>query len=132
MEKEYAPYSKWFGSAFFRIPGTQDIIDPLKDVMRAENWRKREEHLSFAYRAVARMHNSLRITAEVPTDVSSFYERPFQVLHSQDIARAIRDTIEDEEVKALPFGLGKIDQISDNTDLLSYSERFRKTSALYR
>jgi hypothetical protein len=131
MEKEYAPYSKWFGSAFFRIPSAQDVIDPLKNALKAENWRKREEHLSFAYRAVAQLHNSLGITAEVPTDVSPFYERPFQVLHSQEIARAIWDTIEDEEVKALPYGLGKIDQISDNTDVLSYVPRFQKTNALY-
>lgn len=47
------------------------------------------------------------------------------------IASAIWDTIEDAEVQALPYGLGKIDQYVSSTDVLSHTERCRKQAVLY-
>ena len=49
----------------------------------------------------------------------------------ETIAIEIWEGIQDEEVKALPYGLGKIDQYVDSTDVLSNSGRCRRLSALY-
>jgi hypothetical protein len=54
------------------------------------------------------------------------------VIHGDTIARAIWEVIEDPEVKRLPYGVGKVDQYVDSTDILSHSGRCRNLSALYR
>jgi hypothetical protein len=55
------------------------------------------------------MHNKLRITKPVPTKVRNFHNLPFKIIGGSKIADAIWKSIDDEEVKALPFGVGKVD-----------------------
>ena len=131
MEKQYAPYSKWFGTAFAQLACADRLTPIFEGLLRSANWREREGHLCDACEIVAAMHNDLGITDPVPTKVSPFYDRPFMIIQAESIARAIWGTIEDEEVKALPFGVGKVDQYVDSTDILSHSGRCRKLDVLY-
>jgi hypothetical protein len=77
------------------------------------------------------MHNDLGITSPVLAKATPFHDRPFPVIHGDVIAGSIWRTIEDTEVKALPFGVGKIEQCIDSTDILSHVGRSRALSALY-
>jgi hypothetical protein len=77
------------------------------------------------------MHNDLGITPPVLARVSQFHGRPFLVIQGEAIARAIWDVIEDEVVRALPYGVGKVDQWVDSTDILSSTPRWRLLRALY-
>jgi hypothetical protein len=77
------------------------------------------------------MHNGLGITEPVPTKVSPFHSRPFIVIHADAIAKAIWEAIEDGEVRALPYGVGKVDQVVDSTDVLSHTARCRRLASLY-
>jgi len=104
----------------------------LERVLHASSWQEREKGLRAAYELVAARHNDLGITASVPDKVSQFHDRPFMVIQGGDIAQLIWDTIEDPAVRALPFGAGKLDQIVDSTDILSYPERFWKLKELYQ
>jgi len=131
MEKEYAPYSKWFGSVFAQLNCADRLTPILEDALRSREWPERERGLVTAYEIMAIMHNNLRITEPVPERVSQFYNRPFMVIQGESIARAIWEAINDKEVKTLPYGVGKVDQYVDSTDILSHTERFRKLGALY-
>ncbi|MGB0385342.1 MAG: DUF4037 domain-containing protein [Ardenticatenaceae bacterium] len=131
MEKQYAPYPKWFGSAFAQLSCAPRLTPIFERVLRAKTWPEREKNLTIAYELVATMHNELQITESVVTQVSPFHNRPFMVIQGGAIASRIWDAIEDEQVKALPHGVGKVDQYVDSTDVLSNTERFRKLSALY-
>jgi hypothetical protein len=132
MEKQYAPYPKWFGSAFARLGCAPRLAPVLERVLAATEWQDRERHLNVACEIVAVMHNDLAITAPVPTRVSRFHDRPFLVIQGESIATEIWEAIQDEKVRALPYGVGKIDQYVDSTDVLSNSGRCHKLSALYR
>ena len=131
MEKQYAPYPKWFGSAFAQLSCSATLMPIFERVLRAKRWPEREQHLTQAYEFVATMHNQLHITKPIATQVSPFFSRPFMVIQGGAIGRQIWNAIEDEEVKALPYGVGKVDQYVDSTDILSNKERFRALSALY-
>jgi hypothetical protein len=131
MEKDYAPYSKWFGSAFAQLGCAPFLTPVLERVLRSSGWRERERNLTVAYEGVATMHNALGITAPVSTKVSQFYDRPFDVIQADFIAQAIWQAIQKEQIKALPYGVGKVDQYVDSTDILSNTERSRRLSALY-
>jgi hypothetical protein len=132
MERRYAPYAKWFGTAFGRLECAPGLGSVLQRALRAGSWKEREEHLSRAYETVAGMHDALGITPPLEAKVSPFHGRPFLVIHAERFARAIEDVIEDPRVRALPKGVGAVDQVTDNTDVLARPEVYGRLRALYR
>ncbi|MBK8022075.1 MAG: DUF4037 domain-containing protein [Chloroflexi bacterium] len=119
MERRYAPYSKWFGTAFQRLACAVDLTAPLWRAQRAETWPEREAALGEAFAVLARMHNGLGITPAMPEATSPFFGRPFQVIHGSDFADALIEQIADPLVKAIAerSRIGSVDQFSDSTDL---------------
>src|SRR5207245_8017747 len=69
MERRYAPYSKWFGTAFSRLESAYALSPVLDKVLSSASWQEREAHLSEAYRIVAERHNALGITRPLETKV---------------------------------------------------------------
>jgi len=131
IERQYAPYIKWLGTAFQRLDCGQDLTPVLRRVLQAETWQQRQEHLSAAYEHTARMHNALRLTAHLDPKVSPFHGRPFLVLHAERFSEALCAQIQDREVRALPKYLGGIDQFVDSTDVLSGPQKAAKVKAMY-
>jgi len=122
MEKKYAPYPKWFGSAFQKLACAPALTPALRRAQAAETWQEREAALSEAYVLLSKMHNILGLTDPLPKQVGSFHERPFQVIHADAFSQAILSKINDPEVKRISEKglIGSIDQFSDNTDLRSH------------
>ncbi len=121
IEKQYAPYAKWFGTAFKRLRCGEDLWPILWHAQQAATWRERERALAQAYVILARRHNMLGITRKLPETVSHFYSRPFQVIHGGRFAQVCVEQITDPEVKQIASrGLvGNVDQWSDSTDIES-------------
>jgi hypothetical protein len=125
MERCYAPYVKWFGTAFAQLDCAADLQPVLTQVLSAETWHERQTHLTTAYEYAARKHNALGITEPVEPKVSPFFDRPFLVIHGERFADALRAQIEDKEVLALPVHLGSVDQFTDSTDAQKYLDRIK-------
>lgn len=121
IEKQYAPYPKWFGTAFQRLRCADVLTPSLWRAQRAETWQAREAALNEAYETLARAHNALGITAPVPETVAPFHGRPFNVIEGSRIADAIRAQITDPAVQRIAAHhlIGSLDQWSDSTDLRS-------------
>ncbi|QBD75227.1 DUF4037 domain-containing protein [Ktedonosporobacter rubrisoli] len=119
MEKRYAPYAKWFGTAFTRLHCAQSLGPILWRAQQASSWKEREEALCRAYEQLAHMHNALGLTQKLPETVSPFFERPFQVIHGELFAQALLKQISDPAVQRIARQrlIGNIDQWSDNTDI---------------
>ncbi|HLJ32269.1 MAG TPA: DUF4037 domain-containing protein [Ktedonobacteraceae bacterium] len=133
MEKRYAPYPKWFGSAFRQLSCAQHFVPILWRVQQSSTWQEREAAFSEAYAVLASMHNALGITETLSATVSSFHDRPFNVIHGEIIAQAILKQITSPQVKHLVTRhlIGSVDQFSDSTDLLSSSEHRLLLRKLY-
>jgi Domain of unknown function (DUF4037) len=114
MERRYAPYAKWYGTAFARLVCAADLSPILWKVLRAETWPERESALMAAYEQVAAMHNALGITEPVPTEVRQMWKRPFKVLWG-DFPGALSAQIKDPAVKRIAerWPGGGIDQIRE-------------------
>ncbi len=121
MEEQYAPYPKWFGTAFARLACAQTLSPSLRRAQFAETWAEREQGLTEAYQLVAAMHNALEITEALPATVRDFFGRPFKVIALQGFADALRARIADPAVQRIAKRglIGGVDMISDNTDILS-------------
>ena len=127
MEKQYPPYPKWFGTAFARLSGVEELLPLLQRVLSAPSWSERQEFLVPAYEIVAAKHNALQVTQVLPAKVSPFYDRPFLVIHGGRFAHALREQIGDPLVKQIAekWLIGNVDQFSDSTDLLKKARSLR-------
>ena len=131
LERRYAPYIKWFGTAFSRLPCGATLDPVLQRVLEASGWQEREGHLSAAYRIVATLHNALGVTAPLDAEVSSYYDRPFLVIHADRFVTALREAIADERVRAIAPLIGGVDQWVDSTDVLERTHLYRHLRAIY-
>jgi hypothetical protein len=131
MERQYAPYSKWLGTAFAQLDCAEPLAPIFDQILCADHWQDRETHLSAAYGIVAQMHNALRITDPLPTAVSPFHSRPYLVIHGDAFQEAIRAAITDEAVRSLPAHLGAADQFVDSTDVLDSVARCTQIRCMY-
>ncbi|MFJ9953397.1 DUF4037 domain-containing protein [Kitasatospora sp. NPDC091207] len=117
LERRYAPYTKWLGSAFAQLEAAERLTPSLRGALAATDYPDRERHLCDAYETVARMHNAAGLTAPVESARRPYHGRPFLVLHAERFARALAATLTDPQLRGLPL-TGSVDQWADSTDLL--------------
>lgn len=120
MEKQYAPYPKWFGTAFGKLKCGRELTPILRDIHLAKTWEDREKHFAAAWERVGAVHNTLGITQPLQMTVSAFHTRPYMVCNAGEFGEAIRAQIKDPALSRLASrGLfGGIDQMSDSTAIL--------------
>lgn len=131
METEYAPYSKWYGTAFSQLKCAKKLSPVLDKILAAKEWKEREKYFSRAYKIVAQMHNSLKLTRPIATDVSGFYNRSYLVIHGDIFAGELKKKIKDPAVKRIPADIGSVNQLSNTVDLLDNNELLKRMKILY-
>jgi len=131
LERRYAPYSKWLGSAFQELGVGAAIGGALTAALAAENYANRESALVVAVEELATRHNTLGITRTVEARTRLFYERPYRVLRSGRFAEACLERISDPWLRSLPL-TGAIDQFVDSTEVLTRQETFTAVGTVYQ
>ena len=132
MERKYAPYTKWFGTAFSKLNCASELGPIFKDVLLSPTWKEREENLARAFRVIAPMHNALKITRPIEEDVSNYHGRPYRIFDSSDLIPDILNRFTDDEVRSIKHGLGSLNQIIDTTDQLSRGPLVEILKAIYK
>ncbi len=132
MEKRYAPYSKWFGTAFSLLACASRFQPVFEGVWQAAAWQERQDALCQAYALAAATHNDLGITPPLPAQVSSFHGRPFRVIHGDVFAQSIRQAIHSEAVRSLPPFVGSVNQFVDSVDVIDNLELCRRLQDIFR
>jgi hypothetical protein len=132
MEKQYAPYSKWLGTAFARLECGPRLSPLFTQVLAASPWTERQKHLDKAYLILAETHNELGLTDPLDSKISDFSNRPYHVLFADRFADAIKEVITDETIKNINFDIGGVDQFADCTDLSSNPQLTRKLRLIYQ
>jgi hypothetical protein len=130
IDRRYAPYQKWLGTAFARARHEDDLPLRLAAAVAARDVTARESALAGAYTLLARRHNATRITEPLDIATRSYHDRPAQVLMADRFAEACLATVTDPELRDLPL-VGGVDQAVDSVDLLTAPQRWRRLAALY-
>ena len=118
IEREYAPYSKWLGTAFARLRCGPELLPDMQAALRAPDWPARERALTALMPKIAERFNALGVVPAIDPTVRPYFKRPFLVLGSGRFADTCYAAIDDPDVARLPQGVGAIDQWVDNTDVL--------------
>lgn len=113
IERCYAPYPKWFGSAFARLGCAPQLEPMLTAVLVADDWRTRESRLADACRFVANLQVDLGVPGAVAPEEGRLHDRPYRFVDTLRIGDSIQAEIGDAWLKGLP-GFGGADQILGN------------------
>lgn len=121
MERTYAPYPKWFGSAFQNLNCAVNLNSIFEMVLKTSTWTKRQATLNEAYERVVNMHNELHITPPQASKARRFFGRPFEVISTGEISASIIHSIQNLDVRRIAEKglIGSVDLFSDNTDLIT-------------
>lgn len=131
MERKYAPYSKWFGTAFSRLDCARVLGPVLEGALSGRDWREREAALSKAYTHVAEMHNKLGITRALDTGVANYYNRPYRVIRANRFAEEIQRLVAGDRVLEVAARIGSVNQFLDSTPVGDSLELTRRMRNLY-
>lgn len=114
LERRYAPYSKWFGTAFAWLTCAPAMTPLLQRVVRAEGWREREEALLVVHDELVGLHDALGLTEPATRSVEQMWGRPFRAGWS-NCAELLRAQIHDPDIVRVAerWPVGPVDQFRD-------------------
>lgn len=131
QRRAYAPYPKWLGSSFARHEEDSALATALIAAVAADSAQERQNALVGALVQLSRRHDLLHVTAPMLSRVERFFDRPYPVIWSERIARALHGAIRSPLERALPFGLGGIDELTNATDALKNIDLREAIAATY-
>ena len=130
LQKRYAPYQKWLGTAFRSLLHTDDLPAQLRAALHAPDSERRQAHLAEAYRSVAHRHNAAGITPLLDPRTRRYHGRPAQVLMAERFAAASLEAVHDPWLRSLPL-VGAVDQFVDSSDVLANPVLWRRAASVY-
>jgi hypothetical protein len=119
LERRYAPYSKWLGTAFARLDSAATVGPLLTTALAADRWPAAEQAMVGAYQEVATRHNRLGLTEPLDPSPRPFHDRPYLVLDADRFVTACLAAMADRALASFQ-PIGAIDQFVDSTDVLGY------------
>jgi hypothetical protein len=130
IARRYAPYSKWLGSAFARLPHPDDLDRHLSAVLTAPDAAARQQALAAGFETLARRYLDLPGTGRLEPSARPFHDRPALVLGADRFVDDCLHRVADPRLRGLPL-IGSVDQFADNTDLTTDPARLQRLRALY-
>lgn len=109
LDRRYAPYQKWLGTAFAGGPDPDGLPAHLAAALHAPGAPARERAMGDAFSALARRHNGSGLTDPLDPSTRNFHGRPARVLMADRFTHACAATVTDPTLRALPL-IGAVDQ----------------------
>lgn len=127
----YAPYSKWFGTAFANLGVSDAVRNTLVNALSANSTTERENWLVAAQVLMAQLHNASGLTEPLPTEIQNYFDRDIKVIHSDRISSAMKEKIRDPLLRAAP-AIGTFSQIGNYVELSDNPKLVNVIRDLYR
>lgn len=84
----YAPYSKWFGTAFNKLDIDEKIKIKINAALKANDLTERENNLVEAQALVAELHNVSGLTDNVDYNIEFYFGRDIKVIFAEKVVDA--------------------------------------------
>lgn len=116
LNREYIPYSKWFGTTLTKITSLSGIVNLAKETLIESDPKIIEEKLSVLYLKVLELHNSINILPKLDCRIKDYHGRPYKVIMADQIVDILVEDIKDEELKRLNVEKTVLDIKIDSID----------------
>lgn len=126
----YAPYSKWFGTAFDKLDIDQRIKDAIKSALSANNLTERENKIVEAQALTAEMHNASGVTDFVDYQIENYFGRDIKVIFADKFAEAAAKELKDTVFENIPL-IGTLSQIGGLSEFADDKKFYGRIIKLY-
>ncbi len=116
LERRWAPYAKWFGTAFRTLHCATELSPSIDHLVDGADRDIRERGAAEALQSLLYIQNSHGLT-DISRATIPFWDRPY--LHPDPaITSQLMGSVSDPTVRAMRLGLGSIEQRTENVDVL--------------
>ncbi len=124
----YAPYSKWFGTAFNKLDIDENIKIKINAALKANDLTERENNLVEAQTLVADLHNASRLTDKVDYNIESYFGRDIKVIFADKFVDATVEKLNGTKLENIPLTgtMSQFGGLSDFADEKVYYEQIKK------
>lgn len=129
-QEVYAPYSKWFGTAFDRLEIDDTIKILIKSALSAGTVESREDNLVAAAALVADLHNRSHVTDHVKYRIESYYGRDIKVIFADKFAQAVQEKLNGTALDGVPL-IGSLSQVGGWSGIADDCGYARQIKSLY-
>lgn len=126
----YAPYSKWFGTAFRRLDIDGRIKRAIDGALSASSLLQRETLLVEAQAAVAELHNASGVTEFVPYQIEDYFGRDIKVIFAECFAEAAAKELAGTALENVPL-FGSLSQIGGVASIADEERFYKPVMGLY-
>lgn len=126
----YAPYSKWFGTAFGRLNLDEKIKNTINLALAANSLDEREDKIVEAQVLVAEMHNASGLTDFVDYQIESYFGRNIKVIFADKFAEATANELTNTVFENVPL-IGTLSQIGGLSSYSDEKEYYTQITKLY-
>lgn len=130
IKDTYAPYSKWFGTAFRRLDIDDKIKQTIDHALSADNLAEREKSLVEAQAFVADLHNTSGLTKFVDYQIENYFGRDIKVIFSDKFAEAAAMELIGTVFENVPL-IGAISQIGGVASITDDTKYYKQIMRLY-
>lgn len=129
-KKTYAPYSKWFGTAFNKLDIDISIKKSIYAALHAETTELREDWLVKSQALVAQLHNRSEITPFIDYKVESYFGRDIKVIFAEKFAEAAAGKLVGTPLENIPL-IGTFSQIGGLSSLSDEKRYYERIKGIY-
>lgn len=126
----YAPYSKWFGTAFSRLAIDDKIKQTIGHALSVDNLAEREKSLVESQAFVADLHNTSGLTKFVDYQIENYFGRDIKVIFSDKFAEAAAMELIGTVFENVPL-IGAISQIGGVASIADDTKYYKQIMRLY-
>lgn len=116
LERRWPPYAKWFGTIFGTLRCAAALGPSIDRLLDGHHGRDRERGIATALQVLLEVQNREGLT-DVDRATVPFWERP-HIHPDPAITSQLMASVTDAGVRALPLGMGAIEQRTDNVNVL--------------
>lgn len=99
----YAPYSKWFGTAFNKLDIDEKIKIKINAALKANDLTERENNLVEAQALVAELHNASGLTDNVDYNIEFYFGRDIKVIFAEKVVDATIQKLKGTVLENIPL-----------------------------
>lgn len=126
----YAPYSKWFGTAFSKLDVDNRIKQAIDGALSANRLPEREKRLVEAQAFVADLHNASGLTKFVDYQIENYFGRDIKVIFADKFAEATMQQLKGTAFENVPL-IGTLSQIGGVSSIVDENKYFKQIKGLY-
>ena len=127
---KYAPYSKWFGTAFNKLDIDENIKIKLNAVLQTNDLIERETNLVEAQALVADLHNASRFTDEVDYSIETYFGRDIKVIFADKFVDATIEELKGSIFENIPL-IGTMSQFGGLSSFADEKQYYKQIKMLY-